>query len=161
GLTQLYNRRHWESRFSEEFKRVKRYGGQLALIMFDLDHFKSINDTRGHLGGDEVLKSVAALIKRQVREYDIPGRYGGEEFGIVLPNTDDNGAAHLAERIRAAVQNEVIEWEGQTIPVTVSLGITGMSDALESHSDMIAQADEALYKSKKTGRNKWTKYADI
>lgn len=161
GLTQLYNRRHWESRFSEEFKRVKRYGGQLALIMFDLDHFKTINDTRGHLGGDEVLKAVAALIKRQVREYDIPGRYGGEEFGIVLPNTDETGAAYLAERIRAAVQNEVIPWEGQNIPVTVSLGIAGMSDAQETHSDMISQADEALYKSKRTGRNKWTKYTDI
>lgn len=161
GLTQLFNRRHWESRFSEEFKRAQRYGEQLSLIMFDLDHFKAINDSRGHLGGDEVLKSVSALVRCAVREHDIPGRYGGEEFGIVLPNTDANGAAHLAERIRVGVQNAVIPWEGQTIPVTVSLGIADINESLKTHSDLISQADEALYKSKKTGRNKWTKYADI
>jgi diguanylate cyclase len=158
GLTQLFNRTHWESCLAREYKRSIRYGTKTALIMFDLDHFKKINDTFGHLGGDAVLRGVAACLKSLVRETDIIGRYGGEEFGVIAADTDTAGAEILAERIRAAVEGLVVKFDGKDIPVTVSLGIAQYREGVASPETLIAQADEALYQSKEAGRNCYSVY---
>lgn len=106
-LTGLYNRRHLLSRLSEEVGKVKRLNSRLCCIIADIDHFKLVNDRYGHLAGDEILKEVALLLRRAVRSYDIVGRYGGEEFLIILPDTGIDDARHLAERIRELVKHEV------------------------------------------------------
>lgn len=156
GLTQLFNRNHWESCLLRECKRSQRYAAKTALIMLDIDHFKKINDSYGHLGGDAVLRSVAACLKNLVRETDIVGRYGGEEFGVIVADSDMQGAAILADRIRKAVETLVIEYDDRIIPVTISLGVAGFTPAIDRHETLIAQADEALYRSKERGRNCYT-----
>jgi diguanylate cyclase (GGDEF)-like protein len=158
GLTKLFNRSHWEGCLLRECKRSQRYAAKTALIMFDLDHFKKINDSYGHLGGDAVLRSVAACLKALVRETDIVGRYGGEEFGVIVADSDVQGAAILAERIRKAVETLVIEFDDRIIPVTISLGVAGFTPEIDRHEILIAQADEALYRSKERGRNCYTLY---
>lgn len=158
GLTQLFNRNHWESCLLRECKRSQRYAAKTALIMFDLDHFKKINDSYGHLGGDAVLRSVAACLRALVRETDIVGRYGGEEFGVIVADSDMQGAAILADRIRKAIETLVIEYDDRIIPVTVSLGVAGFTPDIDRHETLIAQADEALYRSKERGRNCYTVY---
>jgi diguanylate cyclase (GGDEF)-like protein len=158
GLTKLFNRSHWEGCLLRECKRSQRYAAKTALIMFDLDHFKKINDSYGHLGGDAVLRSVAACLKALVRETDIVGRYGGEEFGVIVADSDVQGAAILAERIRKAIEALVIEFDERIIPVTVSLGVAGFAPEIDRHEILIAQADEALYRSKERGRNCYTLY---
>lgn len=155
GLTQLNNRAHWEQRLSEEFERVVRYGDTMSLILFDLDFFKKINDNYGHLAGDQVLRDVSDIIRSGLRENDIAGRYGGEEFGIILPATDAEGASVVAERLRQKVAEKPVEFEGTGIPVTVSLGIVQFNEKASNHEQLIAQADEALYKCKENGRNQW------
>lgn len=154
GLTQLFNRSHWQSRLTEEFSRAGRYASPLTLIMFDLDHFKSVNDTHGHLGGDAVLVQVAGIIKGALRDSDIAGRYGGEEFGIVLPNTPVDGARVVAERIRNMIQATPVPFDRVQIPVTASLGIAGFSTTFKDPEDFIAAADAALYEAKESGRNR-------
>jgi len=158
GLTQLFNRSHWESCLTRECKRSQRYAAKTSLIMFDLDHFKKINDSYGHLGGDAVLRSVAACLKALVRETDIVGRYGGEEFGVIAADSDAPGAAILAERIRKAVESLVIEFDDRIIPVTISLGVAEYDESVPRHENLISRADEALYKSKERGRNCFTVY---
>ena len=122
-------------------------------MMLDIDHFKKINDTYGHLAGDFVLKEIAKIIKDSIRKSDICGRFGGEEFVIVLPNTKLSGAMKLAERIRETIQNHTFDFNGKKINVTVSIGITsvGVNDSYES---LISRADEALYEAKEKGRNR-------
>lgn len=158
GLTRLNNRHHWEERLSEEFSRVKRYGGGLSLIMFDLDKFKLINDHYGHLGGDAVLKSVGALLKQAVRQSDIAGRYGGEEFGLILPGTDKAGAQVAAEKLRSLAEKESVASQDQIIRFTISGGIVELSDRHARYEMLIADADEALYYSKTHGRNQFSCY---
>ena len=154
GLTQLFNRSHWQSRLSEEFSRAGRYLAPLSLIMFDLDHFKSVNDTHGHLGGDAVLVQVSGLIKNALRDSDIAGRYGGEEFGIILPNTNADGARVVAERLRANIESSPVPFEKIQIPVTASLGIAEFHNTISDPEDLIAHADSALYEAKESGRNR-------
>lgn len=154
GLTQLFNRSHWQSRLSEEFSRAARYQTPLSLIMFDLDHFKKVNDTYGHLGGDAVLCAVSRVVKSSLRENDIAGRYGGEEFGIILPNTPEAGAMVVAERIRAAIEASPIPFEDREIKATSSLGVTEYRQGVVDCEELIAQADAALYKAKESGRNR-------
>lgn len=154
GLTQLFNRSHWQSRLSEEFSRAARYQTPLSLIMFDLDHFKKVNDTYGHLGGDAVLCAVSRVVKSSLRENDIAGRYGGEEFGIILPNTPEAGAMVVAERIRAAIEASPIPFEDREIKATSSLGVTEYRPGVADCEELIAQADAALYKAKEGGRNR-------
>lgn len=154
GLTQLFNRSHWQSRLSEEFSRAARYQTPLSLIMFDLDHFKKVNDTYGHLGGDAVLCAVSRVVKSSLRENDIAGRYGGEEFGIILPNTPEAGAMVVAERIRAAIEASPIPFEDREIKATSSLGVTEYRQGVADCEELIAQADAALYKAKESGRNR-------
>ncbi|THB68404.1 MAG: sensor domain-containing diguanylate cyclase [Gammaproteobacteria bacterium] len=153
GLTGIYNRRHLENQLASEFDRVRRYGGILSIILFDLDHFKNINDTYGHLAGDEVLKSISSRLEAVLRNSDIAGRYGGEEFTVILPNTDAEGAAILAERLRKEVEESEIIYDGQKIPVTISVGVTLLSDNIENHEMLLNQADTALYYCKENGRN--------
>lgn len=154
GLTQLFNRSHWQSRLSEEFSRAARYQTPLSLIMFDLDHFKKVNDTYGHLGGDAVLCNVARVVRSSLRENDIAGRYGGEEFGIILPNTPEAGAMIVAERIRASIESSPIPFEEREIKATSSLGVAEYRPGVADCEELIAQADAALYRAKEGGRNR-------
>lgn len=154
GLTQLYNRAHWQSRLMEEFSRAGRYKHALSLLLFDLDHFKSINDTHGHLGGDAVLVCVAEIVRGSLRESDVAGRYGGEEFGIILPNTDGQGAMVVAERLRKSIESFAVPFENVTINMSASIGVVEFSSALQDAEEMIAKADEALYVAKEAGRNR-------
>lgn len=159
GLTQLFNRSHWQSRLNEEFSRCYRYQQTLSLMLFDLDHFKSINDTHGHLAGDTVLVEVASIIARALRDSDIAGRYGGEEFGILLPSTDLEGATIVAQRLCERINQTRIPFENKTIPISASIGVAEYEPSQKNAEALIAQADEALYKAKELGRNRvvpWT-----
>lgn len=153
-LTGLANRGYWEERLTEEFARHQRYGGRLALMMLDIDHFKRINDTYGHAVGDQAIKALAGVIKTHVRNADIAGRYGGEEFGVVLLDTAVEGARLLAERLREAVEAMRLDVLGTPVAFTISIGITDLSVPLGNHEQMIQQADRALYESKHGGRNR-------
>ncbi len=158
GLTGIYNRRHLENQLAAEFDRTKRYGGNLSFILFDLDHFKDVNDTYGHLAGDEVLRRVSGLLSEVLRTSDVPGRYGGEEFTVILPNTLLDGAVILADRIRQKIEEATIVHDGITIPVTISVGVSMVSDRLENHEALIQEADTALYVCKENGRNQVRAY---
>jgi diguanylate cyclase len=156
GLTQLFNRSYWQSRLSDEFSRARRYKHPLSLILFDLDHFKSTNDQYGHLGGDAVLVRIAEIVKASLRESDVAGRYGGEEFGIILPSTALKGAQIVAERIRVSIESSPVPFENTTIATSASLGLVEFSDDINDVEDMISKADAALYQSKEDGRNRVT-----
>lgn len=157
GLTQVFNRQYWESHLSSEFARVQRYGGTLSVILFDLDHFKHINDSYGHLCGDEVLKRVAAVVGGLLRDGDTLGRYGGEEFGIVLPNTEIGGASVVAERIRSQLEATPIFYQEQELHVTASLGVAQLTSGMLNYASLLGEADNALYLSKTNGRNRWSR----
>lgn len=161
GLTQLFNRSHWQLRLNEEFSRAARYDSPLTLIMFDLDHFKSINDTYGHLGGDAVLTTVARILRELVRENDIAGRYGGEEFGVILVNTDETGAKAVAERIRSTIEATPVPFEEGEINATASLGVATYKPGIDNAEELIANADAALYYCKEHGRNQVSMFTDI
>ncbi|WP_422777815.1 diguanylate cyclase [Pseudomonas mediterranea] len=155
-LTGLYNRGHWEESLKATYARHQRYGNNSSLVMFDIDHFKRVNDTYGHQAGDKVIEQVARLVREHVRDSDVAGRYGGEEFGVVLSDTDKAGARMFAERLRKAVEEMDVPYGDQVIRFTISLGVADLSQPSNSHADLIAWADEALYTSKKTGRNRVT-----
>ncbi len=153
-LTGILNRRRFMEIFLQETERVNRYTGELGFIIFDLDHFKLVNDTHGHAAGDAVLKSATKLAAKGLRSTDYLARYGGEEFVLLLPNTGINGAGIVAERIRATFERETVRWEERIdIKFTASFGVAdyGKGDDFDSLS---ARADKALYYSKETGRNK-------
>jgi diguanylate cyclase (GGDEF)-like protein len=159
GLTGVYNRRHLEHHLSHEFNCWRRYGGELSFLMFDIDHFKKVNDVYGHLAGDEVLREVAANIKLEaalLRTTDIAGRYGGEEFGIILPGTPLEGAAIVAERLRTMVAAAPVRIRDVEIPVTISLGVAQADTSMPDYERLIHDADKALYASKAQGRNRVT-----
>ncbi|NWB88312.1 sensor domain-containing diguanylate cyclase [Pseudomonas gingeri] len=157
-LTGLYNRGHWEESLKAAYARNQRYGNATSLVMFDIDHFKRVNDTYGHQAGDKVIEHVADLVREHVRDSDVAGRYGGEEFGVVLSDTDKAGARFFAERLRKAIEALEVVHEGQSIRFTISLGVADLSLPSISHADLIAWADQALYASKKGGRNRVTVY---
>ncbi len=159
-LTQLCNRWYWELRLEQEFDRFQRYGTSASLIMFDIDHFKKVNDTYGHPAGDEVIKSIARQLSKLKRTTDIAGRYGGEEFGIILADTSPENAHIFAERLRQQVESTIVQHNGINIQVTISLGLRGFSIQADSHEKILAQADKALYQSKSGGRNRTTVYAE-
>jgi two-component system, cell cycle response regulator len=155
GLTRIYNHRFFQELFEKEFTRSDRYNTVFSLIMIDIDHFKKINDTYGHLCGDEILKSLASLVKSCLRTMDIVARYGGEEFAILLPETGGAEALQTAERIRRAVEENTFMGTDQGLNVTVSLGVaTYPSPLVSDRADIIAKADGALYEAKEGGRNK-------
>ncbi len=153
GLTQVFNRRYFEDTLERELSRCARYGRSLSLIMVDIDHFKAVNDTHGHLAGDHVLKSVASAIKTRIRREDILSRYGGEEFALLLPEVDLKGAIALAEKIRKLMEKSKFEFDKQLIPVTLSAGVATLSAELNESADLIKAADTLLYEAKDSGRN--------
>ncbi len=152
GLTGLYNRRYWQSRASDEFNRRLRNNHQSVLIMLDIDHFKSVNDTYGHSAGDDVIRGLAEILHHQLRDIDIIGRYGGEEFAVVLPDVDLNTAKKIAERLRSSIENAVIG-DDFAVQCTISLGLAEACESMNSFEDWINAADAALYDAKKRGRN--------
>jgi diguanylate cyclase (GGDEF)-like protein len=155
-LTGLYNRGYWELRLIQEFKRFDRYDQFSTLIMMDIDHFKRVNDKYGHTVGDDVIRQVSRAIKEQVRDLDIAGRYGGEEFGIILTGTDVEGARVFAERLRTTIEKMVVVSEGQQVRFTISMGISQLNNKINDHRQWIEKADAALYQSKEGGRNRFT-----
>ena len=160
-LTGLFNRRHVLERFSEEMDRAKRLKKELGCIMIDIDNFKAINDTYGHLVGDKTLREVSDILKNSIRTYDIAGRYGGEEFLIILPDTPFQETLNLAERIRKRIKESPVP-QSELIPpisVTISLGVATMMDKDISIDNMIKRADDGLYVAKNSGRDQvaWVK----
>lgn len=153
-LTGLYTRREFENRYREEFERTERYGTKLSVVMIDLDHFKEINDTYGHPVGDEVLETMGTLIDEKTRSSDVCGRYGGEEFALVLPETPLKGARITSERLRKVLAEQTFETEdGEEFTVTCSIGIAEYSPSFDDPEVLLEQADDALYEAKETGRN--------
>ncbi|MBL1272290.1 MAG: diguanylate cyclase [Oceanospirillales bacterium] len=153
-LTGLLNRGTWENLVDAEFERYRRYTQATSLVMFDIDFFKKVNDNHGHLAGDEVIKHTATTAKGILRQSDSIGRYGGEEFGIILPETDAEGARIICERLRENIENSVVETTAAPIRYTVSVGISQLSDTAKSYMEWMQHADEALYAAKKGGRNR-------
>ncbi len=154
GLTQISNKRFLMDHLDKEFSRAKRYGRQLSIIMFDLDRFKDINDQYGHLTGDYVLKEMAHILKNRIRKEEVFARYGGEEFVVVLPESDNEVAVQFGEILRAMVEENEFEFEGQPINVTISVGVGTLQEKMSSVSDLVKEADEHLYEAKRSGRNK-------
>lgn len=156
GLTRIYNRRYIQEVLEREFNNFQRHGHPVSLLLMDIDHFKKINDCCGHLGGDEVLKNVAHAIKDLMRKCDVVGRYGGEEFVAILPMTDSTGGYLAAERIRAQVETMRTHFQGDSIQVTVSIGISTLKNSHLNVGQWLNDADERLYDSKHSGRNRIT-----
>ena len=150
GLTGLYNRRYLDAKLTEELSRVGRYCSDLSIFLFDVDHFKKFNDTHGHDQGDRVLQSLAETVKESLRAIDIPCRYGGEEFLVILPETDLEGARVIAERVRESIEKTLVD--GLSVTVSIGVASTGrgtVTDLLQ----FIQMADKALYMGKEAGRN--------
>jgi diguanylate cyclase (GGDEF)-like protein len=153
GLTQAHNKRYLLETLEREIPRGRRHGRPLSVVMFDIDFFKKINDTYGHLAGDYVLKELSTLIKRRLRPDDVFARYGGEEFAALLPETPLEGAGAIAEDLRRRVQEKQFVFEGESIPVTISMGCAELKPDNDSTSFLKA-ADDKLYEAKRGGRNR-------
>lgn len=156
ALTSLPNRRAFNEEMGRRISEVQRYGGDVSFVILDVDHFKSFNDTYGHVVGDEVLQQVADVIRMTVRESDFPARMGGEEFGVIMTSTKLREAALGAERIRKAVEQAKLKVDDQQLSITVSLGVTELNRD-EPTDQVVDRADKALYAAKEAGRNQvWT-----
>jgi diguanylate cyclase (GGDEF)-like protein len=155
-LTRLRNRRFFEIKMDSEFTRYKRYARDFSLVMLDIDHFKKVNDTFGHQSGDRILQQLGVIISEFLRKSDIPSRYGGEEFALLLPETPRDNANLAAERLRKKIEAAVfkIDVAPYEIKVTVSMGCAGMEPEMGSWEDLLKKADDALYKAKESGRNR-------
>ena len=158
-LTQLYNRRYFFERFNQEMERAKRYQRPLSCLILDIDHFKHVNDTYGHLSGDQVLIDIAQILRNNCRQSDLAGRYGGEELIILLPETDSPGAMIIAERIREMIeQHQTVDGRGEIIRVTVSMGVVSLTgpelEKMDKNERIVQYADDALLQAKKDGRNR-------
>lgn len=161
GLTGLFNHRHVHELLHEEFERSKRSGEPIAVAMLDLDHFKRINDTYGHPTGDVILFETAHLLRETAREIDMPGRYGGEEFIAILPNTAEEAAAHFAERVRERVEQHTYRDDATEVRMTVSCGVAASpGDGIDSPASLLKRADEALYAAKESGRNRMVRASE-
>jgi diguanylate cyclase (GGDEF)-like protein len=153
-LTRLLNRRALSDRLAAEMDRARRYASQLTILLIDIDFFKRVNDTAGHLAGDEVLRRVAGLIQSAVRTVDVVARYGGEEFVVILPETSEAGSVVFAERLRMGIEAHEFAVVGGKIRLTVSIGIaTFPATDVISADDCFAKADAAMYRAKQNGRN--------
>ena len=153
GLTQTHNKRFLLDSLKREVGRSKRYGRPLSLMMMDIDHFKLVNDVFGHLAGDHVLKHMVEVIKERVREQDIMARFGGEEFVIILPEIDHQGAMTCAEKIRHLVEETRFIYDGSKIPVNVSIGVVSSDSGSHDADDILRIVDANLYEAKRRGRN--------
>lgn len=156
-LTHLNNRGFWEEALINEYKRIKRSGHHSTLLMCDIDHFKRVNDTFGHAAGDAVIQQVAVAVKKNLRSTDVAGRYGGEEFAVLLLDTTVEQAMFFAERLRKNVEAMAVEYNQQILRVTVSIGVAEYREDMGEYRDWIEAADKALYQSKAAGRNRITK----
>jgi len=154
GLTGAHNKRHLFEALEKEITRARRYGRDLACIMFDIDHFKKVNDTHGHLAGDHVLKEVARVVRSRLRGEETFARYGGEEFCIVAPETPIDGARTLAEDCRKRVAEKPFIFQNESISCTISLGIAMLVESDKDGVSLIKRADEQLYAAKRGGRNR-------
>lgn len=154
GLTQVYNKRYLAEALEREIVRARRHARDLAVVMFDIDHFKRINDVHGHLAGDFVLKELARVVQSRIRRDEVLARYGGEEFVAVLPETTLEGAVALAESLRERVASSRFVFQGEAISVTVSLGVTVLVEEDRAAPEILQRADERLYEAKRGGRNR-------
>jgi two-component system, cell cycle response regulator len=154
GLTQINNKRFFLEFIEREMGRCHRYNRSLSLIMFDIDHFKKINDTNGHLAGDYVLRELAHAVKQRIRKEECFARYGGEEFAIVMPEAGPENARRFAEKLRKMTEDHHFEFEQKSFPVTVSIGVADMTADMTEPLQFIKSADANLYKAKKSGRNR-------
>ena len=152
-LTNLSNHRFFHDRLHYEYSRARRYNHSLGCIMIDVDFFKTVNDTYGHVAGDEALKAIGGLIASATRDTDIVARYGGEEFAILLPNTDLGGTVRCAENIRQTIQETAIETNETPLKITVSAGVASLTPNVDDEEDLLRRADAALLESKESGRN--------
>ena len=153
GLTQIHNKRYLFEALEKELIRARRYERDLSVLMFDIDFFKRINDQYGHLAGDHVLRELARIVQDRIRRDEVFARYGGEEFVIVLPETSISGAVALAENLRTRVGSHAFSFQGEQIPVTISIGCALLQDD-KAATDLIQRADEKLYQAKRGGRNR-------
>jgi len=155
GLTELFNHRHVHELLRDEFERSRRSEEPLAVVMIDLDRFKAVNDTYGHPTGDVVLFETARILKETAREIDMVGRYGGEEFIAILPNTDEEEGGRFAERVRSAVEAHLFRDEATELRMTCSSGVASFPvEGVDSPEELLKNADEALYLAKESGRNR-------
>jgi two-component system, cell cycle response regulator len=160
GLTKAFNKKYFTDRLESEFTFSIRHSTPLALVLFDIDFFKKVNDTHGHQAGDYVLTDISALLTATLRAEDVFARYGGEEFAVICRGSDSSQAQVVGERLRKAVEAHKFVFEGKHIPVTISVGIAVIPDeTVKIASDIVALADKALYASKRGGRNRVTVHA--
>ncbi|MCG2712916.1 MAG: diguanylate cyclase [Candidatus Omnitrophica bacterium] len=158
-LTDVYNRRYFQQRLRDECDRGRRYKNNFCCALLDIDYFKTINDNFGHLAGDRVLKNVAKIMRKNIRTSDIICRYGGDEFALLLTETDLNGAYATAQRVRRFIGTSETEKDDSVPGITISCGITAFSETIKDTNDLMFQADKALYKAKQEGRNQIKTYA--
>ena len=156
GLTQTYNKRYLMEFLEREIGRCLRYKRALSLIMIDVDHFKKVNDTHGHIAGDFVLRELAQRIKQRIRKEECFARYGGEEFAVVIPESGPVKARRFAEKLRKLVADEPFAFEGKEMNITISLGVADMGSDITEPAEFIKVADAHLYKAKEAGRNQVT-----
>jgi len=154
GLTQAHVKRFLLEALEKEIIRARRHQRDLSFLMFDIDHFKKINDYHGHLAGDYVLKELARIVQGRIRRDEVFARYGGEEFAIVLPETTLEGARALADGLRQKVEESRFVFQNESIKVTVSVGVATLADSDRASTDLIKRADEKLYEAKRGGRNR-------
>ncbi|OKY28002.1 MULTISPECIES: sensor domain-containing diguanylate cyclase [Thalassotalea] len=154
GLTKLFNRTHWERCLEAEYKRWTRSQHASSLVMIDIDRFKDVNDNYGHVVGDEVIRHLSSVIRKHVRETDVSGRYGGEEFAILLSDTAIENAQTFAERLRAEIESALVQHNDIDVKYTISLGLAEVEPSIKNYEAWIECADAALYRAKESGRNK-------
>ncbi len=155
GLTKAFNKKYFLERLESEFAYAQRHNTVLSLVMFDIDHFKKVNDTLGHLAGDHALVGLSAVIAQTIRKEDVFARYGGEEFAVICRGVDLAGAQQFGERIRVRVEALRMDFNGHPLNITVSVGVAVVNDSgMRSMLDLIGLADDALYQAKRGGRNR-------
>jgi two-component system, cell cycle response regulator len=155
SLTGLYNRRAFEKRLAEEFERARRHDHPLSLLMLDVDNFKNVNDTYGHSGGDAALVKISEVLRAATRQSDFPSRFGGEEFVLILPETNDENAAIVAERVLCEIRSSVFSANQTCFSLTISVGISSTTiRPYVNANEMIEDADRALYKAKHSGKDR-------
>lgn len=160
ALTGIYNRRNFDEKLNYEFARAMRYETALSCIMFDIDFFKKVNDTHGHVFGDEVLRMIGNTLRVELRIHDIYARYGGEEFVVLLPETEAECARTVAEKIRHSIAQKTVSQNGLSVNVTVSLGVAALDrDFMKTGRDLVEKADRAMYNAKNSGRNRTIIYS--
>src|SRR5436190_2349530 len=159
GLTKAFNKKYFTDRLESEFMFATRHDSPLALVLFDIDFFKKVNDTHGHQAGDHVLAEISTLLSGALRAEDVFARYGGEEFAVICRGSDSAQAQVVGERMRKAVETHRFVYEGTHIPITISVGVAVLPNpAVKDANDIVGLADQALYKSKHAGRNQVTLY---